>query len=73
MAEQITYRGRTISAEEIRFIRDLIVEHRGASRWRLSRLLCEAWDWRHANGSLCDAQCRGLMLFLHRGGHITNG
>ena len=70
MEEQITYRGRTISSEEIRFIRELIAEHPQASRWRLSRLLCEAWHWRHANGSLCDVQCRGLMLFLHRGGHI---
>lgn len=70
MEEPIRYRGRTISDEQIRFIRELIVHHSGASRWRLSRLLCEAWAWRHANGTVCDAQCRGLMLFLHRGGHI---
>ena len=70
MEEPITYRGRTISGEQIRFIGDLIAEHPQASRWRLSKLLCEAWDWRHANGALCDVQCRGLMLSLHRGGHI---
>lgn len=69
-AEALSYRGRTISSEEILFIRDLIESHPQASRWRLSRLLCEAWDWRHANGVLCDVLCRGLMLYLHRGGHI---
>jgi hypothetical protein len=70
MEEPITYRGRTISSEQIRFISDLIAEHPGASRYRLSKLLCESWDWRYANGTLCDGPCRGLMLFLHRGGHI---
>ena len=70
MQEQIVYRGRTISSEQIQFISDLIAKHPQASRYRLSKLLCESWDWRYANGALCDALCRGLMLFLHRGGHI---
>jgi hypothetical protein len=70
MEEQITYRGRTVSSEDIGFIRDLIAQHPQASRWRLSKLLCEAWDWRHANGGLRDVLCRGLMLHLHRAGHI---
>jgi len=70
MEEQISYRGRTISRDDLRFIRDLIARHPQASRWRLSKLLCEAWDWRHANGTLRDVYCRGLMLWLHRDGHI---
>ena len=70
MQEEIVYRGRTIGSEQIRFISDLIAEHPQASRYRLSKLLCEAWDWRYANSALCDAPCRGLMLFLHRGGHV---
>jgi len=71
MNEPIRYRGRAISAEELDFIRDLIAQHPQASRWRLSKLLCEAWDWRHANGSLRDVYARGFMLALHRGEHIT--
>lgn len=71
MNEPISYRGREISAEQLGFIRDLIVQHPQASRWRLSKLLCEAWDWRHANGSLRDVYARGFMLALHRGGHIA--
>lgn len=70
MEEQITYRGRTISSKDIGFIRELILQHPQASRWRLSKLLCEAWNWRQANGALRDVLCRGLMLYLHRAGHI---
>lgn len=66
----ISYRGRSISRDEVRFIRELIARDPQASRWRLSKRLCEAWDWRHANGSLRDVYARGLMLALHRGGHI---
>jgi hypothetical protein len=70
MDAQTVYRGRTLRAEQIGFIRDLIAQHPQASRWRLSKLLCEAWGWRHANGALRDVYARGLMLALHRGGHI---
>jgi hypothetical protein len=70
MEAQIIYRGRPISHDEVRFIRDLIAQHSQTSRWRLSKLLCEAWGWRHANGSLRDVYARGYMLSLHRGGHI---
>jgi hypothetical protein len=36
----------------------------------LSIELCRAWDWVQPNGALRDAVCRGLLLALHRGGHI---
>jgi len=70
MKEHISYRGRLVSQDEIRFLRELIAEHPQASRWRLSKHLCEAWGWRYANGSLRDVYARGFMLALHRGGHI---
>lgn len=70
MDEEITYRGRTVSGEDIEFIRELIGQHPQASRRRLSQLLCEAWDWRQANGALRDMVCRSMMLMLHRAGHI---
>jgi hypothetical protein len=66
----LTYRGRTVSDEDVVFIQALIDRHPQASRRRLSVLLCEAWDWRQANGALRDMVCRGLMLALHRAGHI---
>jgi len=70
MDATLSYRGRRISSEDIAFIRRLIAEHPEASRRRLSEKLCEAWDWRQANGELSAMVCRGLMLWLHRAGHI---
>src|ERR1700681_176438 len=64
------YRGRAVTTEEIDFIRRLIAEHPTASRRRLSRRLCEAWQWKQANGALRDMVCRGLLLMLHRAGKI---
>jgi len=64
------YRGRTVTTEEINFIRRLIADHPGASRRRLSEQLCEAWQWKQANGAPRDMVCRGLLLMLHRAGQI---
>ena len=61
----------TISEEDILYIRELIVAHPGASRRTLSTQLCEAWQWRQANGALRDMVCRGLLLMLHRAGRIA--
>jgi hypothetical protein len=70
MAAAWRYRGREISAEEIVFIRQFIAEHAGASRRALSAKLCEAWEWKQANGAPRDMVCRGLLLMLHRAGQI---
>jgi hypothetical protein len=70
MAVQWRYRGRTIGAEDVTFIRKLIAQHPGLSRRKLSVKLCEAWQWRQANGALRDMVCRGLLLMLHRAGAI---
>jgi hypothetical protein len=64
------YRGRVITREDVVFIRQFIGEHPGVSRRRLSAQLCEAWQWKQANGSLRDMVCRGLLLMLHRAGEI---
>ena len=64
------YRGRTVTTEEIDFIRRLIADHPTASRRRLSEKLCEAWQWKQANGAPRDMVCRGLLLMLDRAGQI---
>ena len=64
------YRSREITSEEIAFIRQLILDQPELSRWKLSRELCEAWQWKQANGALRDMVCRGLLLMLHRAGEI---
>src|SRR6516165_9447843 len=68
---QFRYRGREISGEDILYIRALIERYPGESRRKLSVRLCEAWQWRQANGALRDMVCRGLLLMLGRAGQIT--
>jgi hypothetical protein len=70
MGGVIRYRGREITGEQLKAIRQLIADNPGASRRLLSKKLCEAWDWRQANGELCDMVSRGLMLKLHRSGLV---
>jgi hypothetical protein len=70
MAE-LRYRGREIRQDDILYIRALIEQHPQDSRRKLSARLCEAWQWRQANGALRDMVCRGLLLMLERAGRIT--
>jgi hypothetical protein len=68
--EHLKYRGRIVTDIDIAFIRRLVSDNPGLSRRALSAKLCEAWNWRQANGALRDMVCRGMMLQLHRQGHI---
>lgn len=70
MEVKLKHRGREVTGAEVEFIRALIARHPDASRRALSKLLCEAWNWRQPNGALRDMVCRGLMLALHRAGLI---
>jgi hypothetical protein len=70
MAVVLRYRGREVSDEEVAFIRELLARSPDLSRRRLSTELCRAWDWRQPNGVLRDMVCRGLLLALHRAGHV---
>jgi len=67
----LRYRGRVITAPDVAAIQGLLAAHPTASRRALSEHLCRLWDWRQPNGALCAMVCRGLMLALHRAGHIT--
>jgi Druantia protein DruA len=67
----IRYRGRVITSAEIAQVRALIAAHPQAHRRALSQLVCARWDWRQPNGVLREGVCRGLLLHLHRTGHIT--
>ena len=66
----LQYRGRRISAADLLYIRELIAANPRASRRRLSQKLCEAWEWKQANGLLRDMVCRGMLLMLDRAGLI---
>src|SRR5487761_2784983 len=70
MAE-FRYRGREIDQEDILYIRTLIERYPKESRRKLSTRICEAWQWRQANGALRDMVCRGMLLMLERAGQIA--
>jgi hypothetical protein len=70
MAAEWRYRGRVVGTQDVLFIRQFIAENPRLSRRKLSSKLCEAWDWKQANGALRDMVCRGLLLMLHRAGEI---
>ena len=70
MSVRLTYRGRSVTDDDVAFIHGLMAAHPAASRRALSIKLCEAWQWVQPNGSPRDMVCRGLLLALHRAGHI---
>ena len=70
MPQHLSYRHRTITGEDLVFIRSLIAAHPTSSRWDLSKKLCVAWNWVQPNGTLRDMVCRGMMLMLDRAGLI---
>jgi len=71
MELEIRYRGKVVTGDDIGFINRLIADHPNDSRRALSKRLCLAWNWVQPNGTLRDMVCRGLMLQLHRAGHIA--
>ncbi|MFQ5631006.1 MAG: Druantia anti-phage system protein DruA [bacterium] len=66
----ICIRGRDITLEVLQFIRHTIDIHWDDGRSAISRILCEQWNWRQANGRLKDMACRDLLLRLERLGLI---
>lgn len=70
MNVRLKYRGRLVTDADVAFIQELIAAHPTLSRRALSKKLCEAWNWVQPNGHPRDMVCRGLMLALHRAGHI---
>ena len=66
----LKHRGREVSEQDVELIQELIATNPELSRRALSKKLCEAWDWYQPNGNPRDMVCRGLMLALHRSGHI---
>lgn len=70
MNEPITLQGRELASTDIEYIQQLIITNPSWSRWRLSRELSEAWNWRNAKGDIKDMACRTLLVKLHDRGYI---
>jgi hypothetical protein len=71
MKDTMVIQGRSITLDDMCLIRRLIDENPSWHRTRLSKELCQMWNWRAANGRLKDMACRTFLLKLDKSGHIT--
>ncbi len=70
MDQPLVIQGREIRPADLGLIRDWLQAHPGSNRTRLSRTLCEAWNWRNGAGRLKDMAARSLLLKLEARGQI---
>ena len=67
----LSVQGRSLSGSDLESVRSLLAGHPAWSRWRLSRVLCERWNWRNGAGELKDMAARSLLLKLEARGLIA--
>jgi len=70
MEKERIIQGRVITPATVVRIRSLLADKPSWNRSRLSRELCEEWNWRNDKGRLKDMACRTLLLKLERLGAI---
>lgn len=70
METEQVIQGRRLGPEDIGLVRHWLATEPGWNRTRLSRELCERWNWRNEAGRLKDMACRTLLLKLERRGQI---
>ena len=63
--------GRETTPEDIELVRHLIESNPSWHRTRLSKELCELWNWKAANGQMKDMAARSFLLKLEGKGLIT--
>ena len=68
--ESIRVQGRTLTGNDLRDLRALIVQHPDWHRTALSLQLCQLWNWRNAAGHIKDMAARTLLLKLAARGLI---
>lgn len=70
MTGLICCQGRTVSVEQLAWLRDWIGRHPDWSRKRLARELCGVWQWRNERGRLKDFAARSFLLKLEVRGQV---
>src|ERR1051325_10399818 len=70
-ASEIRCQGRALSHNQLDWLRGWVNEHSDWSRKRLSRELCEQWDWRNGRGRLKDFAARSLLEKLEARGLLV--
>ena len=66
----LTIRKRSISADDISFINNLLSSEGHLGRTHISRRLCKIWEWKQENGSYKEIACRDLLRCLDSKGYI---
>jgi hypothetical protein len=67
----VRFRNRDILPADLEFLREVIVERGSRGPVEVSRVVCEAWNWRQANGELATFACRDLVLRLAEWGLVS--
>jgi len=67
----IRYSGRDFTPKEINQIRSLIKQHPEFNRLRLSKEVCQMFQWLKPDGNLKDMSCRVAMLRMQKDGAIV--
>ena len=70
MQEKIEIQGKLLSHADVAAITRLIASNPGWSRYKLSRHLCEKWNWRNDKGEIKDIASRSLLRKLEKKGYI---
>lgn len=70
MEQERTIQGRRVTESDIDTIRNLIANNPEWHRTRISRKLCELWDWRNEAGAIKDMAARSLLRKLAEMGLI---
>ncbi len=71
MQTEVVCQGRRLDGSQLGWLRQWIAGHPEWSRKRLSRELCQVWDWRNGCGRLKDFAARSLLEKLQQRGLIV--
>jgi hypothetical protein len=71
MEADLICQGRSVSAAELDWLRNVLATHPDWSRKRLARELCQRWQWRTAHGRWKDFAARSLLLKLQARGLLS--
>lgn len=71
MENIVVKQGREIAPTDIQLIQQLLADNPSWGRTRLSKELCQIWQWRKPNGQIKDIACRSLLLKLEKAGCIV--
>jgi hypothetical protein len=71
MDHSLIMQARQIGPDELAQVRALLATHPDWSRYRLSRELCQVWNWRNLTGQIKDMAARSLLLKLEERGWVA--